>query len=245
VHVKRKAPIGLIIMALADDLKNDVATIFRHAWTEREAYFIPTVDSLGLGNDAVILKGTTVLYADMADSTYLVNNYKPAFVAEVFKAFLIACVRIIKNNHGQITAYDGDRVMAVFDSTEHYTDAAKCGLQIKYAVREIVNPAIKAQYPSTPFVLKHAVGIDTSNLYVARVGIRNNNDLIWIGRAANYAAKLSAFREEPFTTWITKSVYDSLKDDAKFSKGVNMWKHYSWTSQNNTPIYGSSYQWSI
>ena len=33
------------------------------------------------------------------------------------------------------------------------------------------------------------LGIDTSKLFVARTGIRKSNDLVWVGRAANYAAK--------------------------------------------------------
>ena len=39
---------------------------------------------------------------------------------------------------------------------------------------------------------KQSVGIDTSELFVARTGIRRANDLVWVGRAANHAAKLSA-----------------------------------------------------
>jgi len=31
----------------------------------------------------------------------------------------------------------------------------------------------------------------------ARVGVREDNDIVWIGRAANYAAKLCALSEKP------------------------------------------------
>lgn len=40
-----------------------------------------------IGNDAVILDGT-VLYADLAESTTMVNNYKNWFAAKVYKSFL-------------------------------------------------------------------------------------------------------------------------------------------------------------
>ncbi len=39
--------------------------------------------------------------------------------------------------------------MGVFIGDNQSTSAARCGLKINYAVREILNPAIKAQYPQT------------------------------------------------------------------------------------------------
>jgi class 3 adenylate cyclase len=42
------------------------------------------------------------------------------------------------------------------------------------------------------YQLKHVIGIDSSSLFACRIGIRNDNDAVWVGRAANYAAKLSA-----------------------------------------------------
>lgn len=232
-------------MGFVEDLREEVKKIFRESWTRRNGYFIPTVESLGLGNDTVNLSGITVLYADMADSTKLVENYGPLFSAEVYKTFLISCVRIIKNHRGQITAYDGDRVMAIFDSVEHSTDAVKTALKINWAVTNVINPALKAQYPDKSFVLKHGVGIDSSDLQVARVGIRNSNDLVWVGKSANYAAKLSELREGLYPTWISDTVYDRLENVAKTTDGKNMWEQYKWTKQGDRRIYRSSWSWGL
>ena len=44
--------------------------------------------------------------------------------------------------------------------------------------------------------MKQIVGIDTGEVRTARIGIRGGNDLVWIRRAANYAAKLTGmFRQ--------------------------------------------------
>ena len=56
--------------------------------------------------------------------------------------------------------------------------------------------------------MRQSVGVDTSELLVAKTGIRTVNDLVWVGRAANYAAKLSS-RLAP-ATQITSDVYDQL-----------------------------------
>jgi class 3 adenylate cyclase len=91
---------------------------------------------------------------------------------------------------GVIAAYDGDRVMAVFIGNAKNTSAVRCGLMIKAAVREVINPGITNQYDSD-FELKQVVGIDTSELLVARTGIRGANDLVWVGRAATTQPSLA------------------------------------------------------
>jgi class 3 adenylate cyclase len=183
------------------------------------------------------------LYADLDGSTNMVDNYDWSFSAEVYETYLRCAAEVIRSESGVITAYDGDRVMAVFTGKSKNTSAVRCGLKINYAVEEIIRPALKAQYPSTNFTLKHVIGIDASQLRTARIGVRGDNDLVWIGRAANYAAKLTTLSEKPI--WITKSVYDCMHEDVKLSKGVNMWESRTWTSMKNLPIYCSTYRWII
>ena len=164
---------------------------------------MPEAEDIKLGNDAVTLDGT-VLYADLAESTAMVNNYKNWFAAKVYKSFLLSACRMIRNCNGTITAFDGDRVMAVFIGDGKNSAAAKAALQINWA-KGMINEEIKAKHPETTFTLKHVVGIDTSPLFVARTGIRGSNDLVWVGRSANYAAKLSNI-DNGYSSLITSDV---------------------------------------
>ena len=77
-------------MALGDDLRSEVRTILKEQWTVRDGKVVPESDDLNLGNDAVKLEGT-VLYADLDDSTKLVDTKKPWFAAEVYKSYLAGC----------------------------------------------------------------------------------------------------------------------------------------------------------
>ncbi len=108
---------------------------------------------------------------------------------EIYKNYLYCASRLIRNEGGAITAYDGDRVMGLFIGDFQWSNAVKCALKINYAVSQIINPAIKAQYDSSEFAVSQCVGIDTSEVYASRAGVRGDNDLVWIGRAPNYAAK--------------------------------------------------------
>lgn len=229
-------------MALGDDLKSEVAKIFKEQWTTRKGQTVPESEDLKLGNDAVELEAT-VLYADLSGSTKLVDGHKPHFAAEIYKSYLHCAAKIIRSEGGTITAYDGDRIMAVFIGDSKNTSAARTGLKINYATKNIVNPAIKAQY-NTEFQASQTVGIDTSKLFVARTGIRGSNDLVWVGRAANYAAKLTEL-DSGYPTWITASVYNMLHESAKTTNGKPMWEARRWTAMNDHSIYRSSWRWKV
>ncbi len=228
-------------MGLGDDLNSEVRKVLQEKWTQRDGRVVPESDDLRLGNDAVTLEGT-VLYADLDDSTKLVDTKKPWFAAEIYKCYLACAARIIRAECGEITSYDGDRIMAVFIGDAKNSSAARAALKVNFAVKKIINPAIRDEYPNTRYSVKHVVGIDTSPLFVARTGIRGANDLVWVGRAANYAAKLSA-RPGP-ATQITAKVYQRLGRNLKIgSNGQNMWK--SSEAPKIEKIYTSSWYWKV
>src|SRR5437588_4791277 len=176
-------------MAFKTDLESAVKRIFQSSWTQRGGKGVPTPESLSPDNEAVKLKAT-VLYADMVGSTDLVDHCEYSFAAKIYKAYLRCAATIINSEQGTIRAYDGDRVMAVFQGDLKNDSAVRTAMKINYAVQEIINPLLKNQYRKTRYQLKQVVGIDTSELFVARIGVRKEKDLVWVGRAANYAAKL-------------------------------------------------------
>lgn len=231
-------------MGLKDTLISDVIATFSTRWDVQTTTSVPNPEDLRLNsNHAKDLETATILYADLDGSTNMVDSYDWEFSAEVYKTYLRCASEIIKSENGVITAYDGDRVMAVFTGDSKNTSAARCALKINYSVCEIIQPALTKQYPSKNFTVKHVVGIDTSRLRTARIGVRGDNDLVWIGRAANYAAKLTALHGK--ATWITKAVYDRLREDLKYTEGKSMWDARPWTQMKNLPIYCSNYWWRI
>jgi class 3 adenylate cyclase len=201
---------------------------------------VPDTPDIKLGNEGVTLDAT-VLYADIDGSTTMVDSHTAQFAAEVYKCYLLCAARLIRSEGGIITAYDGDRVMAVFIGTSKNTSAVRCGLKIRSAVLEIINPAIKKQYNSD-FTLQQVVGIDTSGLLVARTGIRGSNDLVWVGPAANHAAKLSSISEQPYATFISSAVYEGMNILVKKTNDVDMWEARTWRGKT---VYRSSWYWHV
>jgi len=227
-------------MGLKADLDAEVAKIFRENWDVEDTEDVPEAEDVLLGsNHAKRLEEATVLYADLSYSTKLVDGFKWGFAAEIYKAFLHCSAKIIREEGGEITAYDGDRIMAIFVGGSKNTTAARCALKINYARVQIINPALKKQYSSIDYQVRHVVGIDVSELRAARTGVRGDNDLVWVGRAANHAAKLSSLSTD-YPTWITKAVYNGMNKSSRISSdGRNMWEARSWTAMNKRLIYRS------
>jgi class 3 adenylate cyclase len=232
-------------MGLLTDITKEVEEIFKATWENRDGTKVPEAQEVKLGNNGVFLDGT-VLYADLADSTKLVNSVEPWFAAEIYKSYLVSACRIIRSNGGEITAFDGDRVMAVYLGPRKNTSAAASALELNYAVHYILNSRLKAAYPQTNYTIRQCVGIDTGKLFVARTGIRGSNDLVWVGPAANYAAKLASLRESEYCSYITADVYKMLPDSKKYygNSKQAMWEARQWPSQGFT-IYRSSWWWKI
>jgi class 3 adenylate cyclase len=232
-------------MPLRDELEKYVGDTFRSRWTARDGNVVPQPEDLTLDNTAVRFAQATVLYADLAGSTRMVEGYKWHFAGEIYKNYLYCASRLIRNEGGEITAYDGDRVMGVFIGDHQSSNAAKCALKINHAVREIINPAIRIQYASSNYAVTQCIGIDTSEVRASRTGVRGDNDLVWIGRAPNYAAKLAELSGIG-PTWITEAVFGRLSNDAKYaSDGRLMWEKRSWSQMSNQVVYLSTWSWKI
>jgi class 3 adenylate cyclase len=108
-----------------------------------------------------------------------------------------------------------------------------------------LNPAKDTQYPTAKIApVRFVIGIDTSELFVAKTGVRGANDLVWVGRAANYAAKLAAM---PSTNiYVTSEVFSSMNDSVKTSdQGHAMWTAISWDAFDGRTVYRSSWWQSI
>ena len=219
-------------MGLKQDLEAAVGSTLTTTWNTRQGTTVPKTEGVALSGGAVKLQAT-ILYADLADSTELAMTHDRRVGAKVYKSFLLCSSKIIRSHFGHIRSFDGDRVMGVFVGATKNTAAAKCALQINWAFLNIVRPQIEAKYPglkASNWSFAHCVGVDTSDVLVVRSGIRDNNDLVWVGRAPNVAAKLSAIRAGKYHSYITKAVYNSLADEVKYSgrEKAKIWEACKW-----------------
>jgi class 3 adenylate cyclase len=230
-------------MGLNDELKSQVWKIAQERWSVRDGRVVPGPTDLKFSNDGVRLDAVC-LYADLADSTKLVSKADDTVAAEVFRCFLYCSAKIISQLGGTVTAYDGDRVMAVYIGDKRFENAVRTGWAIAHAVKNIVVPAFTNKQLGG-YAIAHGVGIDAGKILVARSGFRNADDLIWLGPAANFAAKMSALRDEGFTTWVSEAVHKGMPAHYhKGGDGSELWSARNWPPQGKT-VYASSLPWPL
>lgn len=237
-------------MAIADNLDNEISILLDTNWDTRDGVIIPSTDNITLKNGAVKIEAT-FLYADLAGSSVLAENCPWGTTAKIIRAYLTSATRLIKHYNGEIRSFDGDRVMGIFIGDRKNTNAVRCAMALDWVVDKIIGPKSKAKFESVKknnIQIRHCVGIDTGECRAVRAGIRDNNDLIWIGRAPSFAAKLSDVRQSPYSIWISKKVYDFMNDSVKFvtkdGQKVNMWYSDNHSHASKTEkVCKTSYHW--
>lgn len=210
---------------MKDELLTKVAEFAATPWDPSpDAYVPPTAENLTFGNSGKRLEAC-VLYADLHRSTEMVDTLADTQAAEYYKAFLHCAAKLVKRNNGTVQAYDGDRIMAVYLGDSRADQAVSTAFELHYAVQHLINPVFARQYPTTHRLLQHTVGIDSGPVLVAKTGVRVDSDLVWVGPAANYAAKLNSFDglDIAFPTRITTTVHQLLSVRLQFKGLEPIW----------------------
>jgi len=217
-------------MSWVETLTDEVEEQLSVEWNSRNGSVIPETSNIALTDGAVKINAT-FLYADLAGSSVLAKVCPWTTTAKIIRAYLEICTRLIKAYEGEIRSFDGDRVMGVFMGNYQNTHATRCAREIDWVVEEVIAVKAKDKFKSireNNIKIKHCIGIDTGEVVAVRAGIRNNNDLIWIGKAASMAAKLSDIRTYPFSVYISSTTYSKLGDSDKISSdGSKIWEQYS------------------
>ena len=216
-------------MPLKDELLERVSKLAADTWTITDGRVVPNTNTGALTflNTGIRIDAC-VLYADIHRSTAMVDTLSDTRAAELYKSFLYCAAKIARSNGGEIVAYDGDRIMAIYVGQDQVDRAIKTAFELHWAVIRIVNPSFAAvpAYQAKPYALKHTVGIDKGTLLAAKTGARDSSDVVWVGPAANHASKLNSFDglDINYPTRISQAVWLAATDPWRFNNGDAMWQ---------------------
>jgi adenylate cyclase len=217
------------------DLTSETKDILDTNWDVRDGTVIPETDSVALKDGAVKIEAT-FLYADLAASSKLAESCPWETTAKIIRAYLHISIRLIRAYGGEIRSFDGDRVMGVFIGDLKNTHAVRCAREIFWMTEKILGPNATKQFNSIKnnnITIRQCVGIDTGAAVAVRAGIRNNNDLVWIGRAPSLAAKLSDVREFPHCVYISDACFKKLAAADKKEGDKDIWEARALTFGGN------------
>lgn len=160
-----------------------------------------TFPNLDAGKQATKLLSSCVLYIDIRRSTQLNLAHKPKTVSKLYSAFVRAMTRCARFHGGHVRGIIGDRVMVVFDVEDAFKSAVHCAIAMNSAAQYVINKHFKSGE------VLCGIGIDAGNMLVTKTGIQRRGveqvayrNLVWLGRPANVASKLTDLANKPQKT---------------------------------------------
>lgn len=160
-----------------------------------------TFPNLDDGWQGVKVVETAVLYVDMRRSTQLSLRHHADTVAKLYSAFVRAMTRCAKIFDGEVRGIIGDRVMILFDNADCYANSVDTAILINSVCKYVIN----RHFPHEE--VSFGIGIDYGRMLATKTGIRRHGSaqqsyrsLVWLGRPANVASKLTDNANKPEET---------------------------------------------
>lgn len=233
-------------MGLRDEIDTASTTAIWTDWKPRKAGSVPHSQDVGLTTgDAIVIEGVW-LYADLRDSSGLAHRFPREVAATCIGSYLRCTSHIIRHHGGEIRSFDGDRVMAIFQTVN---TAVRCAQQIVGAVETMLRPKVELRFPSLKnspggWYMDAGVGVDWGGALMIRGGVRGNNDLASVGTAPNVAAKLSEMKSGGKSIFITAIAHTVLEAPQRYAgDGSDMWQQVGLldVGGQNVSVYGSGW----
>jgi len=233
------------ITTLLDTLEDEIEIIHNSNFEIEitETKYVPNFDDSNLTFENFDTKKkkvktieTCVLFIDIRKSTSLNLKHYPQTMAKLYSSFIRGMIKAAEYYNGKIRNIIGDRIMVVFDSYNCYTNAVNTAILMNTISQKIINKKFK----NNAFTC--GIGIDYGKMMVTKCGTikqghenANYKSLVWLGRPANIASKLTDEANKdstshtkdvirvgfhyPYTdkwSWHNESVYE-FKENVDFS----------------------------
>lgn len=214
------------LKAFRDDVEAEVSTILSSGFqlnvtdtatvphSSDSAITFPNLDDRTQG---VKLLETAVLYVDMRRSTQLSLSHRKETVAKLYSSFVRAMTRSAAVYGGEVRGIIGDRVMVLFEPKDCFTSAVDTATLMNSVCKYVINKHFN--HGSVEF----GIGIDYGSMMVTKTGVRRHGaaqqsyrSLVWLGRPANVASKLTDNANKPAETTTLKM----LRVGYDFGRGV-------------------------
>lgn len=239
-------------MPTRSEFITQVNDFFEGNYSVADGTVIPDVEDVEFGNKGKRLE-LAMLFIDIRESTKIVDGFRRVTAAKMYKSFLWGVAHIARMNGGELRSFNGDGVLIAFIGDSKCTHAAKAAMQMSWFAQKVLQPKLATYFEANEqledVAFDFGIGIDLGTVLVVRGGIRgeNNNDLVWVGNATNFAVKLSGLSKDGYHIYITEEVYKKMNESSKLSVNgrKEMWESRLWTDMENMSIYRTNWHWAV
>ena len=133
----------------------------------------------------------TVLFLDLAGFSTMSEKLDPAGIVATLNEFFSDAVAVIEKQHGMVTQFQGDAILAVFNVPVELPDHERHAIA---AAQEIVKTVSGKTYAGQKLGCR--IGINTGKLVAGAVGAEGRLNYTVHGDAVNIAARLESMNKE-------------------------------------------------
>jgi adenylate cyclase len=197
----------------------------------------PNIENMQLGEAKKFR--LAVLHIDINDfkKITLQLNYNIEYLRFV-SIFLTEMTHIVLELDGMIDRYVGDQVTALFGIDHDCTycgpeTALKCGLNMLTAIKYTLNKYLSSiGFPT----ISCSLGIDFGDVWIAKVGLKGNNQFTLIGNTVNIAAQLLELAP-PGKLFIGQRLYDGIPANLKSFCDEEHANEWNWINPSDRSQY--------
>lgn len=180
---------------------------------------IPNIQNVHMNNPHYLRLG--FLYVDLSGYTNLTMEHSRKSVTRILNAFLVSMVEITRAFSGQPVGIAGDRLFSIFHKNDtgdnqESQKAVDCASKMNYIVEEVLNPFAE-NLLQKKVKLQVSIGIDYDFALMTRFRTGELNEYIFIGDAANFAAKLQNWTAKG-SMRISGNIFNNLNNKNKWKK---------------------------
>jgi adenylate cyclase len=231
---------------LKDELSDEVETILaadfdisvtRTATVPHNSDGAITFPNLSEKSQRCKLIDSCVLYIDIRRSTELNLQNDPTTVAKLYSAFVRAMTRCARANGGHVRGIIGDRLMVIFESDNCFVSAVETAISMNSTAQFVINKHFLGNE------ITCGIGIDSGPMLATKTGFSRRGveqqayrSLVWLGRPANVASKLTDIANKPAQSFtyqnleVCRTIPDSAIGRALLGTTPWIWRPEAWTS---------------
>jgi len=142
------------------------------------------------------VRTVSVLMSDVRNFTTLAEGLPPARVSEIMSEYFSAMIDVIMENHGTVSDFIGDGILAVFgaplDDPEHAWHAVRTALSMREALRRLNERWTAQDRPS----LAMGVAVNTGEVFAGNIGSARKMKYAVMGDTVNTVARIEALNRD-------------------------------------------------
>jgi class 3 adenylate cyclase len=218
-------------VTFGEQLNENVARFLGGDYETFKPQGVPTPEKLPMAESKAARFEAAMLFVDIRQSSAITESFRLQTAAKMIRAYCDGSVRIIHFNQGSVRSFNGDGMLAVFIGDRKANNAVKAAMNLAWFAQEVLRPKFQRYFRRNSAAravaggFRIGCGVDVGELFAVRVGIGGTNDIAWVGRPTNAAAKLAAIARPPRSILITREVYSKLAAPQllQIITGVPMW----------------------